>query len=135
MTATLPCCLLGALSSLVMSASLQAQRLEPPPQLHDGLEVRSPSAAGLRESPLSALSAELVGDRFPNTTSVLVLKDGRLVFERYFGSGGREVLNDTRSAMKSITCARRRPRTGRPRPGFHRRAGLPAADRPHPLQE
>ena len=104
MTATLPCCLLGALSSLVMSASLQAQGLEAPPQLNDGLEVRSPSAAGLHASPLSALSAELVGDRFPNTTSVLVLKDGRLVFERYFGSGGREVLNDTRSAMKSITA-------------------------------
>jgi CubicO group peptidase (beta-lactamase class C family) len=89
---------------LLISAPLQAQGLEAPPKLSDGLEVTSPLAAGLLPAPLQALTAELVNDLAPNTSSVLVLKDGRLVFERYFGSGGREVLNDTRSAMKSITA-------------------------------
>jgi CubicO group peptidase (beta-lactamase class C family) len=46
----------------------------------------------------------LVDEFFPNTTSVLVLKDGKLVFERYFRGGAPDVLNDTRSAMKSVTA-------------------------------
>src|SRR5262249_38126167 len=37
------------------------------------------------------------------TTSVLIVKSGKLVYEKYFGEGGRNVLNNTRSATKSIT--------------------------------
>lgn len=54
--------------------------------------------------PLDALTEERIDDAYPDTTSVLVSKAGQLVFERYFGKGGPEVLNDTRSAMKSLTA-------------------------------
>lgn len=40
---------------------------------------------------------------FPKTNAVLVMRAGALVYEGYFGDGGAEVLNDTRSAMKSVT--------------------------------
>jgi CubicO group peptidase (beta-lactamase class C family) len=40
---------------------------------------------------------------FPKTSAVLVVRAGKLVYEGYFGAGGPEVLNDTRSAMKSVT--------------------------------
>src|ERR1700745_989520 len=40
---------------------------------------------------------------FPKTNAVLVMRAGTLVYEGYFGDGGPEVLNDTRSAMKSVT--------------------------------
>ena len=40
---------------------------------------------------------------FPKTTSVLVVYHGRLIYESYFGEGGRDFLNNTRSATKSIT--------------------------------
>jgi CubicO group peptidase (beta-lactamase class C family) len=85
-------------------APLHAQNVDLPPKLGDGLEVVAPSSVGLRLESLSVLSQALVDASFPNTTSVLVLKDGKLVFERYFATGGLDVLNDTRSAMKSVTA-------------------------------
>jgi CubicO group peptidase (beta-lactamase class C family) len=75
-----------------------------PTRLDDGIEVASPVTAGLRVEALAALTQDLIDAQYPNTTSVLVLKDSRLVFERYFREGGPEVLNDTRSAMKSVTA-------------------------------
>lgn len=83
---------------------VRAQDLTAPPRLPDGLEVATLISVGLQVSPLAALRQAVVGGSFPNTTSLLVLKDRNLVFEEYFGVGGREVLNDTRSAMKSVTA-------------------------------
>ena len=40
---------------------------------------------------------------FPKTTSILVSQRGKMVYERYFGDGKLELLNDTRSVTKSIT--------------------------------
>lgn len=94
----------AALAALLPAATLGAQQLDPPTRLGDELEVAAPAASGFRLAPLSALNQALVDDSFPNTTSVLILRDGRLVFERYFRSGGLKVLNDTRSAMKSVTA-------------------------------
>lgn len=92
------------IASLLLPASLGAQAADRRARAGDRLGRAAPEAVGLRPGPMLALDEALVGDSFPNTTSVLVLKDGRLVFERYFGSGGVEVLNDTRSAMKSVTA-------------------------------
>lgn len=75
-----------------------------PPLLSDGLQVAAPSAAGLRPAILATLTQSLIDKAFPNTTSVLVLRNDKLVFERYFRRGGRAALNDTRSAMKSVTA-------------------------------
>lgn len=40
----------------------------------------------------------------PNTTSVLILQGGRIAYERYFGDGGPDKLNDTRSATKTLVA-------------------------------
>ncbi|WP_417449292.1 serine hydrolase domain-containing protein [Kordiimonas sp.] len=40
---------------------------------------------------------------YPDITSVLIAKDGHVVEEYYFGSGGPQVLNDTRSVTKTLT--------------------------------
>lgn len=46
-----------------------------------------------------------IGDGvFRQVTSVLVAKDDDLVFEQYWGDGGPDRLNDTRSATKSLTA-------------------------------
>lgn len=49
------------------------------------------------------LEAAIASGETPKTTAVLVMRDGRIVYERYFGNGSADRLNDTRSAMKSIT--------------------------------
>ncbi len=86
------------------AAPASGQALGVPPKLEDGLEVAAPETVGLRPAPLLALPGAVKAGAFPNTTSVLLAKDGRLVFEMYFGDGGPQVLNDTRSAMKSVTA-------------------------------
>ena len=53
---------------ITVGTGLAAQTIGAPSKLDDGLEVAAPR----------------------------VLKDGKLVFERYFGVGGPNVLNDTR---------------------------------------
>jgi CubicO group peptidase (beta-lactamase class C family) len=95
---------LVVLSALVLAGRLRAQDVAAPALLGDGLKVAAPGTVGLRPAPLAALNKTLIDVSFPNTTSVLVLKNDKLVFERYFGIGGPHVLNDTRSAMKSVTA-------------------------------
>lgn len=58
---------------------------------------------GWNTSRFNALETAVAANEFPGVTSVLVAKDGALVYERYFGDGGPDVLNDTRSATKSVT--------------------------------
>jgi CubicO group peptidase (beta-lactamase class C family) len=89
---------------MTVGTGLAAQTIGAPSKLDDGLEVAAPRAVGLEPAPLAALNQARVDTSFPNTTSVLILKNGKLVFERYFGVGGPDVLNDTRSAMKSVTA-------------------------------
>lgn len=94
----LAACLTAALPVFAGAAALPA-----PPKLHDGLPVASPTSAGLKTAPLAALTQAVVDKDYPKTMSVLIVRNGQLVYEHYFGTGGRDVLNNTRSATKSIT--------------------------------
>src|SRR5262249_22019980 len=51
----------------------------------------------------NGLGEAVVRGDFPKTSAVLIVKAGNLVYEQYFGDRGPEVLNDTRSATKSVT--------------------------------
>ncbi len=62
-------------------------------------------ANGAQESsPLSEMDAALKRGAFPQTTSVVIVVNDQTVFEHYYGDGGPKVLNNTRSATKSITA-------------------------------
>ena len=89
----------SAVALLVTGSALAA-----PAAMRDGFEVAEPTEVSLHRGPLVALNATLMAEQFPDTTSVLVYRDGKLVFERYFGTGGINVLNDTRSATKTLTA-------------------------------
>ena len=93
----------SALLAAAFTATVDAADLPAPANLHDGLAVAAPARAGLDVAPLAELKHAVAKGDFPKTTSVLVVRDGKLVYEEYFGEGGRELLNDTRSATKSIT--------------------------------
>jgi CubicO group peptidase (beta-lactamase class C family) len=75
-----------------------------PAAMRDGLEVADPADVSLHPGPLAALNAGVIAEQFPDTTSVLVYRNRKLVFERYFGSGGVNVLNNTRSSTKTLTA-------------------------------
>ena len=62
------------------------------------------AAAPAHSAPMDELHAAVNRGDYPNTTSVLVMRNGEPVQEAYFGRGNRERLNDTRSAMKAITA-------------------------------
>src|SRR4051812_15723436 len=75
-----------------------------PANLADGFLVANPADVTLHAAPLEALTADVIAATYPDTTSVLVYKDERLVYERYFGAGGINLLNDTRSATQTLTA-------------------------------
>ena len=50
------------------------------------------------------MEAEVAANKLPHISSILVARDGRLIYEKYFGDGSREKLNDTRSATKTLTA-------------------------------
>jgi CubicO group peptidase (beta-lactamase class C family) len=57
----------------------------------------------LNPEPLMALQQAIAHGEYPNTTSVLIVRNGKLAYEHYFGDGSVEYLNNTRSATKFIT--------------------------------
>jgi CubicO group peptidase (beta-lactamase class C family) len=81
-------------------------------------ETARPEDAGFQTAGLDQLSDDIQAGKFPNTHAVLIERDGRLVYERYFagsdevwggGVGNRAFvassLHDLRSVSKSVTSA------------------------------
>ena len=68
-----------------------------PAELDDGLLVADPADVSLFRVPLETLTPGEVAAEFPDTTSVLVFKGDRLVFERYFGAGPGIAATTTRA--------------------------------------
>jgi len=62
-----------------------------------------PACAG-SPNEVPGLTDAIAKGEFPKTTSVLVVQKGALTYESYFGAGSPELLNNTRSATKSITA-------------------------------
>lgn len=79
-----------------------------PPELHpsdlaDGLAVSPAGAAHLDTRLLTALGETIRKGEVQRITSVLVLVDGKLVYEGYFNGAERETQHDVRSASKTVT--------------------------------
>lgn len=69
----------------------------------DPLPVGTPEAAGLDLSYLHRVSRHFSEEIDHKLHSMLVVRNGRLVFERYYNGFGRDNPHDLRSATKSIT--------------------------------
>lgn len=76
-----------------------------PPKLKDGLATGNLDKTGLDQSLLTEMIKKIVDGTYPNVHSVLIIKDGRLVFEEYFYEYDRNILHELRSATKSIVSA------------------------------
>jgi CubicO group peptidase (beta-lactamase class C family) len=66
------------------------------------MALASVESVGMSSKPLQDLETAVRSGDFKKIGSVLIARDGKLVYERYFDSGAN-ALRDTRSATKSIT--------------------------------
>ena len=76
----------------------------PPQAMQDGWQIADARRGGWQVDRLQALETAIAKGEFPGVTSVVIAHQGKLVYERYFNGGGADVLNDTRSATKSVTA-------------------------------
>jgi CubicO group peptidase (beta-lactamase class C family) len=76
----------------------------PPVRHDDGWPVADARAAHWDMSRFSALEGKLADGSYKGITSIVVAKNGKLVYEAYFNGGGADHLNDVRSATKSVTA-------------------------------
>lgn len=73
-----------------------------PEKVDDGWEVASPTEFGANVTLLDSMVAVTEAGDFVDIHSVLVVKDGILALEEYFGGNDRNMLHEIRSATKSI---------------------------------
>lgn len=96
------------------SAAARAYHYQPPAQLDDGWRTASVEAVGLLRAPLERMTEAIRrGEEYRNIHSVLIAKDGQLVYEEYFagedtrrgvGRLGHVVFDrDTRHDVRSVT--------------------------------
>ena len=70
----------------------------------DGWSRTNAGEVGLSQAKLDAMTAAIRAEQFKKIGSVLIARQGKLVYEEYF-DGDADTLRDTRSATKSITSA------------------------------
>ncbi len=91
---------------LAFTAPLGAQEATnhfAPTASQDGWVTASVESAGLARARLEAMERAIQAGDFKKITSVLVARNGKLVYEAYFDESGSEGLRDTRSVTKTLT--------------------------------
>ncbi len=76
-----------------------------PEQRNDGLQVGSPSDARVNVGVLDSLSYHVMREQFPNIHSLLIARNGLLIYEDYFYGWKADDLWLIQSATKSFTSA------------------------------
>lgn len=69
----------------------------------DGWATSDPASVSLSTERLVAMQRALCSGQFKKITSVLIARDGRLVYEAYFDDKGPEAARNTRSVTKTVT--------------------------------
>ena len=78
---------------------------QPPKKDLDGLLTGTLDNTGLDKALLNEMMQKIVDGTYANVHSVLIIKDGKLVFEEYFYEYNKNKLHEMRSATKSIISA------------------------------
>lgn len=76
-----------------------------PKDLNDGLQVANIKKSGLDTTLLAGMMQKIVDGAYPNVHSILIIKDGKLVFEEYFYEYTKDSLQELRSTSKSFISA------------------------------
>ena len=83
----------------------QSQSSNTPAQLNDGWETANGKDFKIDTKQLDRLIQDVQAQKLVNTHSVLISKEGNLVFETYFDGHNANIPHDLRSASKSISSA------------------------------
>jgi CubicO group peptidase (beta-lactamase class C family) len=76
-----------------------------PAEDNDGLETGNLNNTGLDKKLLNEMMQKIIDGTYPNVHSILIIKDGKLVFEEYFYEHNKNKLHELRSATKSFISA------------------------------
>lgn len=76
-----------------------------PKKDNDGLNTGNLDNTGLDKTLLNEMVQKIVDGTYPNVHSILIIKDGKLVFEEYFYEHDKNKLHELRSATKSFISA------------------------------
>jgi CubicO group peptidase (beta-lactamase class C family) len=87
------------------SSAVVNYKYQQPKDFKDGLTVGSVEKSGLDTALLSQMMRKIVDGTYPDVHSVLIIKDGKLVFEEYFYEYNQDSLHELRSASKSFISA------------------------------
>lgn len=89
---------------IVLGASFTVAALaEPPAPVDAEWPTGSLAAAKVDADALAKIDAEVKKGDYREITSILLVRDGRLVFESYYDDAGVDALRNTRSCSKTIT--------------------------------
>lgn len=89
------------ISIVFVSYCLRAQNNPfEPKEKNDGWKTESSLSGNLK---LQEMDSLITAGTFKNITSVLIARDGRVVFENYYNKCDEDVKHNTRSATKSIS--------------------------------
>ncbi len=80
-------------------------KYQEPKEYKDGLKTGNIQKSGLDTALLSQMMQKIISGFYPNVHSVLIIKDGKLVFEEYFFEYNKDSLQELRSASKSFVSA------------------------------
>jgi CubicO group peptidase (beta-lactamase class C family) len=93
---------------LIVSATSTAlaqggEELASPRTKQDGWTTASVESANLTSAPLREMERAIQADEFKRITSVLIARQGKLIYEAYFGGSDAATPRNTRSATKTVT--------------------------------
>jgi hypothetical protein len=71
--------------TLLLSGCGQPYVYQVPEELDDGWETASLEKVGINERLIAKAVKRICDNTYPNVHSLLIVKDGKLVFEEYFG--------------------------------------------------
>lgn len=76
---------------------------QPPDQIDDGLPVSTLQAEGFLVEPIDEMIGDIREGTYTKVDSILIARNGKLVFESYFNGFDRSMKHQTRSLFKSVT--------------------------------
>lgn len=81
----------------------EAKEIPAPKSSQDGWDTATVGSVNLSAARLQAMEDAIGSDEFKKITSILIARNGKLVYEKYFDRSDMSTLRDTRSATKTVT--------------------------------